>query len=232
MAVTYGTSGGAAVAASPYSASISPQASRGFLVVFVGWEYTGGATVTSVAYAGHTLERAGLVTDDISQYRMERFWLPHYTEDSGDLVVTMSTGTINFLVYWMAFAGANPTTPIRDGSSNSGNSIHPTNSVGSAVDDLIAQAVVYSSAATWPTPPENGWNSGQSQHVGQNTSGTARMNMAACDGVAGTKILDCTISTTVRWLSEAMSVQPTGGVQRRGSGMSGGMRALLGGMQG
>ncbi len=203
MAVTYGTSGGSTAAASPYSATISPAASRGFLLPFVGWEYTSGATVTSVTYAGHTMSRAGLITDGDNNYRMERFWL-NYTEDSGDLVVTMSTGTINFIVGWLAFAGAHLTNPQRDGSSNTAFSTTPTNSVTSSLDDCMAQAVAFSSSLTF-TP---GWTSGQDDRIGQLTIGTIRMRFSTCAGVAGTKVLDAGISTASRWVSEAMSVQP------------------------
>ncbi len=228
MSVTYGTSGGSTATTSPYSATISPAASRGFLVVFVGWEYTSGATVTSVTYAGHTMSRAGLITDAVNTYRMERFWL-NYTEDSGDLVVTMSTGTINFIVGWLAFAGAHLTNPQRDGSSNTGSDTTPTNSVSSSLNDWMGQAVAFSSSFDF-TP---GWTSGQNDRIGQLTIGTIRMRFSTCAGVAGTKVLDAGISATSRWVSEAMSVQPpAGGVLWRPSGISGGMRALLGGMQG
>ncbi len=228
MAVTYGTSGGSTATTSPYSATINPLASRGFIVVFVGWEYTSGATVTSVTYAGHTMSRAGLVTDGANTYRMERFWL-NYTEDSGDLVVTMSTGTINFIVGWLAFAGAHLTNPQRDGSSNMGFSTALTNSVTSSLDDWMGQAVAFPASVTF-TP---GWTSGQDDRIGQLTIGTIRMKFNTCAGVAGTKVLDAGIVSISRWVSEAMSIQPpAGGIQRRGSGISGGMRALFGGMQG
>ncbi len=214
MALIYGNAAnGGTSASSPFTLAAQNVGAptNDYLVAYAVWDYAGGITVTSLAYAGVGMTGASSTfTDPSSYFRTRRFRLvsPNIASGSNSFLLTLS-GSTNCAILWLAFSGVNLSNPPAYWHDSAGTTIHPSDTVTSAVGQMIDECIVYA-----PTTFTS-WDNGQTQRGAEQAVGNFMARVATKAGADGSNVLGSTIGEAVNWIAYSQSSNPaTGGFLR------------------